>query len=80
MLRLLLLSVQQPNRPQEAGTTKAPRLVRKGSGEGTQWGQKMNGCHKEDPVPCFLDVAAEVDCLGHLVDLRTWMKPLTQPA
>lgn len=19
-------------------------------------------------------------CLGHLVDLRTWMKPLTQPA
>lgn len=51
VLGQLLLSAQQPNRPPEEGTTKARHFAGKGSGEGTQWGQKMNGCHKEGSCP-----------------------------
>lgn len=51
VLGQLLLSAQQPNRPPEEGTTKARHFVGKGSGEGTQWGQKMNGCHREGSSP-----------------------------
>lgn len=47
MFRQLLLSAWQPSCPQEEGATKAQRFAGEGSGEGTQWGRKMSGCHQE---------------------------------
>lgn len=76
----LLLSAQQPNRPQEAGTTKARALLERGQerehrGDGEEWP------HGKGPVPSFLTWLLWWTCLSaHLVDFRTHVKPFAQLA
>lgn len=71
----LLLSAQQPNRPQEAALCW--KGVRRGStvGTGEAWPSQ------EGPVLSFLMWLQRRTCLsGHLVDFRTHKKPFAQSA